>query len=327
MVGERLKYSSPWRRRARVLGRYARYAAHPQLLPEGLYVPTYWWDQERNFGDLLTPHLLPGFGIAPIHRLPQFAALVGVGSVLEHLPVDYTGTFWGGGLMFDRDTRFPEATFAAVRGRLSAERLGLGSQVPTGDPGLLLQARRAAALRTGGVVLVPHYRHQADPLWDRLLNYFAPGVRRVDVRARPGEVADQLAHAGLIITSSLHGLITADAHGVPASWTLPRPWGEGGAFKFLDYESNFARTWERQVPTSASSAVFADAAAVSDPRQVDEIRRALVGGLVKAAAAPEWQEFRHRPVLAVAARFRERRYGSDANQWPTSPHMVAPRGE
>src|SRR5690606_34394181 len=108
-----------------------------------------------------------------------------------------------------------------------------------GDPGLLLRA--SAPREARGPVLVPHFRHQADGLWSRLQTYFGPGVQRIDVQRRPAVVARQISGATMVFTSSLHGLIVADANGVPAVWTLPKPWGEGGAFKFLDYESNFGR--------------------------------------------------------------------------------------
>lgn len=322
-----MDYAAPARRRARVVGRYLRYAGHPGLLPRGYYVPTYWWDQQRNFGDQLTPALLPSMGVAPVHVQPRYAALVGVGSVIEHLPPDYRGTVWGGGLMFDHRLQLPDATFAAVRGLLSAERLGLSSTVATGDPGLLLRSRACAGDERQYTTLIPHYRHRTDDLWERLRGAFGPRTQQVDVRSRPGVVAARVAESSVVITSSLHGLITADAHGVPAVWTLPRPWGDGGAYKFLDYESNFGRTWERQVPTSTPARAFVDRAAVSDPRRVDELRDGLVDAMGAALANPGWKPYRQSPIVAVKARWPRSEFGSEGNQWPSAPAGVRPRGE
>jgi hypothetical protein len=39
------------------------------------------------------------------------------------------------------------------------------------------------------------------------------------------------------VTTSLHGLVTADAYGIPATWTVLDPPLGGGSFKFHDYES------------------------------------------------------------------------------------------
>lgn len=322
-----LPYSGPTSRRARVVGRYLKYAVHRDLLPRATYVPTYWWDQQRNFGDQLTPTLLPTLGVAPIHQLPRHAALVGVGSIIEHLPADYRGVVWGTGLMFDHTVRLPNATFAAVRGLLTAERLGLG-HVATGDPGLLLRDRGGVPHGQRSAVLVPHFRHRSDPLWDRLQAYLGPRTRRVDVRGRPTAVAGQIASASMVVTSSLHGLITADANGVPAAWTLPRPWGEGGAFKFLDYESNFGRTWERQVSTSATLRAFGDAVSLADQSTVRLLREGLVQALSRLATGPEWKEYNSRPLVAMKIQRRRTSFGSRGNQWPSgdSIAVIPPRG-
>lgn len=40
-----------------------------------------------------------------------------------------------------------------------------------------------------------------------------------------------------MVTTSLHGLVTADSYGIPAVWTTLEPGLGGGDFKFRDYES------------------------------------------------------------------------------------------
>lgn len=321
-------YSAPTRRRLRTVVRYGRYALRGRSRGESLiYVPTYWWDQDLNFGDLLTPVLLPELGLAPVHRPPRQAALVGVGSIVEHLPADYQGTFWGTGLMFDRAVRFPQATFAAVRGPLSAERLGLGQEVAMGDPGLLLHV--ISGEKRSRPQLISHFRHIGDPLWDRLARHLGRATRRVDVRHHPHAVATEIAGASVVITSSLHGLVTADAHGVPAAWTLPRPWGEGGAFKFLDYEANYGRTWERYVPVSAPPSTFVESAITSDGGRVADLRQGLISALKQHVEVSGWQqEFPGSAVPALKFHSEPRIYGSSGNSWPTGhPPVVAPQGE
>jgi len=47
----------------------------------------------------------------------------------------------------------------------------------------------------------------------------------------------EIGACAAILTTSLHGLITADSFGIPALWTILQPELSGGDFKFLDYES------------------------------------------------------------------------------------------
>jgi hypothetical protein len=47
----------------------------------------------------------------------------------------------------------------------------------------------------------------------------------------------EIAAAKAVVTTSLHGLVTADAYGIAATWTMLEPPLSGGPFKFHDYES------------------------------------------------------------------------------------------
>ena len=65
------------------------------------------------------------------------------------------------------------------------------------------------------------------------------GVPRAGRRRAPAglRVVREIAAADAVVTTSLHGLVTADAFGIPATWTMLEPPLSGGAFKFHDYES------------------------------------------------------------------------------------------
>lgn len=231
-----LAYTHPLRRRARIATRHLRTAADPRSYVHVPIVPTYWWDDALNFGDLLTVELLRAEHIGVVHRRPRFAALTGVGSIIEHLPPDYRGTIWGSGLMFDRDVRFPEATFLAVRGELSRDHLGLAAGTALGDPGLLYASRftrRTASWRVG---LIPHFTHRHLPDIQRIAAW-GSAVHVIDPAASPRRVAKQISACDAVVTSSLHGLIFADAIGIPATWLNLASQLVGGDFKFRDHES------------------------------------------------------------------------------------------
>jgi len=93
---------------------------------------------------------------------------------------------------------------------------------------------------------VAHGHHRRDEELLRLET--APGVRAVNVhRPAPG-VLRGIASAGAVLTTSLHGLVTADAYGIPAVWTTREPALIGGDFKFRDYEAAVTPGRSRFVP-------------------------------------------------------------------------------
>jgi hypothetical protein len=287
-------------------------------------VPTYWWELDRNFGDRLTPFLFPRYGIAPVHRRPRHAALVGVGSIVEHLPRDYSGTILGSGVMFDRFVDLPYATVAACRGPLSRERLGRGPEVALGDPGLLVSRwvrRRPTTRRVG---LVPHFRHSHDLLWARLER--GPGTARIDVRAHPARVASRISQCSAVVTSSLHGLIAADAFGIPALWVCLEPGLEGGDFKFRDHEAAFT---DRRRQVAAEDLIGMEQverwATRADAERVTDSTRALER--VISATARRLCDYAGTPLTALRTQLREEDFGSEGNQWPSPGHDPAEPGD
>lgn len=231
-----MSYHDRWPRRARALRRLAEAALVPEVWRRGRVVPAYWWDGHPNFGDDLTPWLLPAYGVVPVHRMPQHALLAGVGSVLEFLPPEFRGAIWGSGLMNDAPHALPEAHVLAVRGPLTRDRLGARGDVAFGDPGLLV-SRRTRRPRVGWEVgFVPHGHHRSHAGLAALAAA-TPGARVVNVHQSGRRAVREIAACRLIVTTSLHGLVTADSFGIPAVWTTLDPPLGGGDFKFRDYES------------------------------------------------------------------------------------------
>jgi hypothetical protein len=84
---------------------------------------------------------------------------------------------------------------------------------------------------------VPHGHHRAHREFLRIATAGDDSVRVVNVHQSAGRAVPEIAAASAVITTSLHGLITADAYGIPAVWTTLEPGLGGGDFKFRDYES------------------------------------------------------------------------------------------
>ena len=232
-----MNYSGAFTRRIRQLKRVAVASTRRPMWRGGVVVPAHWWDGHPNFGDDLTPWLLPNYGVLPIHRIATRARLAGVGSILEFLPSDWDGVIWGSGLMEDEPHPLPRAQVLAVRGHLTRALIGAPDDVALGDPGILVARHRPRPALRWDVAIVPHGHHRSHLPFLSLAATAGYRVRVVDVHQTAERVVREIAASGAVVTTSLHGLVTADAYGIPAAWTSLEPPLGGGTFKFHDYES------------------------------------------------------------------------------------------
>jgi hypothetical protein len=195
-------------------------------------VHAYWWNALPNWGDKLNWTLLTHLDAAPAWRSPADAELVVVGSVLEHLPKGWSGTVCGAGKLHEHsDVDLSNARVLAVRGKLTAKAKGVPKDVVLGDPGLLVPywIRQWPAKYELGIV--PHWS-------DTELAERFPHGHVIDITQRPEDVVSEIAKCKRIVSSSLHGIIVADAYGIPRQAELfPQAAKEGGDFKFRDYAS------------------------------------------------------------------------------------------
>jgi hypothetical protein len=218
----------------------------------------YQWSDPRlrgeNLGDALSAWILAReFGQRSRIVGPADADLLAIGSILEHLAIPRAvprrrlgsgfgllrrpAHIWGSGFLLagSRFRSHRPVRVHAVRGPLSRRKIGsAASGAALGDPGLLVGRhlpRRHAAHRC--VVLVPHYVDLGRAL--RIAEARPGELRVVDVLDPLPVVLEQLAGAGIILSSSLHGLVVADALGLPSTWVRFGPWPSRSRFKFVDY--------------------------------------------------------------------------------------------
>lgn len=181
----------------------------------------------QNFGDQLTPVLLDHFGIDYEWSPPIDAELVVCGSILSKFPPDWQGTILGTGFIAPYMHRvFPNARILTVRGELTRSAMRRPKGTPLGDPGLLVTDLTAT---TPGdrVMVLPHYV-------DHRLAARYPDAELLDIRTEPIELIRRIGQASLLYTSTLHGMIAADALGIPHVLE-PHAKVRGGLYKFHDY--------------------------------------------------------------------------------------------
>ncbi len=198
-------------------------------------VLAYWWSQRPNFGDLLSPLLIQRFaGITPVWAPPENADLVCAGSVLDVLPLGWTGVVAGSGVLHEH-TRIDlrHATILGLRGKLTWELAQSGNKTDAvlGDPGLLVAEFVPAVEKKHKVGVLPHWT-------DVELAYRFPDAHHISSAADPFTVIGEIASCEQLIASSLHGAVVADSFHMPRQVEpfAPKKY-EGGTFKFHDYAS------------------------------------------------------------------------------------------
>lgn len=202
----------------------------------------YWWRGVPNFGDLLTPLLLRHFADIDVAWAPADKAdLIGVGSILEHVPADWAGKIVGSGRLHPEPTTIPAgAEVLALRGPLSAA--GVPGDYALGDPGLLANELVHVETKRFRLGLVPHWSDK-DLIRRPEFSRYSPVV--IDPRDNPLDVIRTIGECHKIVSSSLHGIILADAFAIPRRFEYtPQFDREGGTFKFQDYSASIATPFE-----------------------------------------------------------------------------------
>ena len=195
-------------------------------------VGCYYWRGVPNFGDLLSPLILAHFGIEVEWASPADADIFCVGSVLDLVPDSWSGYVLGSGKLRERST--PDVSLAkvlAVRGPFSAK--GISGEFVFGDPGLLVDELVPLPEKRYALGIVPHWSDkELAGEWDDS----NPDTLVINPRRDPLEVVSLIGSCKRIVSSSLHGLIVADAFGIPRRFEYtPQFDREGGLFKFRDY--------------------------------------------------------------------------------------------
>lgn len=197
----------------------------------------------NNFGDLIGPlvveHMLARQGLSSAGEAGE-RSLFSVGSVMHFAS---TGdTVWGTGVngkVPEDSYTFSELDVRAVRGPLTRRfLLDRGLTVPEvyGDPALLLATlrpdlRELSARKLHPVTVVPNFNDLA---------HYKPFGPEVLHPQRPlEECLRRIAQSELVVGSSLHGVIVAEAFGVPARLITSKA---EHVFKYDDYYQGTGRT-------------------------------------------------------------------------------------
>lgn len=195
-----------------------------------------WWIHKPNFGDLLSPWLIKKMTGKDVeynngHNSPTTLAIGSI--VYQAMP---ESVVWGSGLFGTERKKdvCSEAVYKAVRGPLTRNLLRIHKiNCPEvyGDPALLCPLYYNPVIQKKykvGIVL-----RWSERTWNNI--NFGSGIKKIFLLTDEIErVIDEINECEMIMSSSLHGVIIADAYGIPSAWIASNT-PKGLAFKYYDY--------------------------------------------------------------------------------------------
>ena len=166
-----------------------------------------------------------------------------IGSILKF--VNENIVVWGPGFisMKSRIAGHPKKV-CAVRGPLTREKLltqGISCPEIFGDPALLYPKFYTPknVKKKYKLGVIPHYIDKKVPTVNNFRD--KDGVLVIDIQGSINQVVDDILSCERIAASCLHGIIAADAYGVPSTWIKFSNRVIGNGFKFRDYFASVRR--------------------------------------------------------------------------------------
>ncbi len=205
---------------------------------------------QRNAGDWFSPLICAHLSGRRIEYAdPRRCDLVAAGSLLKRLNKSHwlhrlggrrRLDVWGTGSLRAGDRLAGTHRLHALRGRLTLQRCTATGTTPAlGDPGLLadLLLDQPPGRRYGIGVIA----HLADRGHAEVAAFVAatPHAQLLDVTTPVERLLAEIAACEAVLSSGLHGLVFADALGIPNRWFCASGALLGGRHKFDDYYSVF----------------------------------------------------------------------------------------
>lgn len=204
-----------------------------------------------NWGDDLNHYMLRELSRKPVvitnetllarHFVQNYVV---IGSVIEML-VNKRSVIWGAGLMHEHSRlSLPVADYRSVRGPLTQialrEHYKIDCPEIYGDPALLLPLLYHPTKKKKYCVgIIPHYADLT--ACDKL--QFPSEAHRIAIRNYGNwhDFIDEILECETIISSSLHGLIVAEAYGIPSQWIEFDSDNHRDNFKYHDFYASIGK--------------------------------------------------------------------------------------
>lgn len=205
----------------------------------GELLKLFWLKRTQNFGDSLNPILLSKLTGKKIQWIKSYSPethYLMMGSILDAATKDTI--VWGSGFISQESHCFEKPKkVCAVRGPKSREKLiedGIDCPEVYGDPALLLPRIYTPSVNTTYKLgIIPHFVDKEHPWFENIKH---DDIKIINIQ-NPNifAVVDEILSCEKIASSSLHGIIVADAYHIPSLWVEFSDKVTGKGFKFLDY--------------------------------------------------------------------------------------------
>ena len=248
-----------------------------------------YWKKRVNLGDALAPvifdWMLAQKNIPTDFTTKKTYALATVGSIVDLGRFD--SVIWGSGLQsFESVVNISKAHYKkldirAVRGPFTRQiLLDCGYNCPEiyGDPGILMPMiyNPQKSKKGNKIILINHYSIEKS----HVKNY-GEQMELLDIQtADYKSFIDILCTAQKVISSSLHGIILAEAYGIPAVFLLQNPRNKE-ILKYYDWYFSTKRF-------SVSVALSIEEALAMEPMKLPENLELMRAGLIKAFPYDLW---------------------------------------
>lgn len=204
-----------------------------KLIVQANPVALNYWAGHQNFGDELSPYLVGKITNRNVvfSESKSLGKLVGIGSVINHGNIYSKSYIWGSGLLTRKSIKnrllpigriFRKSTIFATRGPLTAEVLiSRGFQFPRifGDPALLAPLfytpKSDGSRKKIGIIF--HQSHSLKMNEEigndkafKLISIFREGDYEIE------SFINEVTSCDKVYSTSLHGVIIAQAYGIPA---------------------------------------------------------------------------------------------------------------
>ena len=214
-----------------------------------------YWDEKPNFGDLIGPYLVSKITDKPVLNIcdQKHSGLMTVGSILQSIDRQNMAV-WGSGFIKKpteeviNNIKKYKPDILSVRGKKTANCLieggiNLPENIVYGDPALILPLFYQPLIKSSEKIgLCPHFIHKP-----KFLKVIAQNdnLKIIDVQKDMENVVNEISSSSVCISTSLHGLIIAQAYGIPWVWLeISDENLLGDDFKFKDF---FSTLREEQV--------------------------------------------------------------------------------
>jgi len=208
-----------------------------------------------NFGDELSPDIIEYITGRKVQKVNnKRCELIALGSILDgqfklnnklndrfKSFIGHPTFVWGSGVISNETKGKTYFRPLALRGQLTKNKIDIDSaeSIPLGDPGLFIFDMIDLKCKKSGVGIIPHYTDKKHPLINNFK--YMHNVKVIDVESPWRQVCNEIASCDFILSSSLHGLVVADAFKIPNYRIKLYNNLKGGSFKFKDYASALNR--------------------------------------------------------------------------------------